>query len=122
MRAMVLDEWGGPMTLQERPDPQPDPGEAVMKVRAAGLGLTLAHMRRGVFGGSVPRIMGHELAGDIVAVGEGVDTLAVDNRVGVYFYVRESQAASVRTRLASGGFTIMELLDEDDDEPAAGES
>ena len=87
MRAMVLNEWGGPMTLQERPDPTPGPGEAVMKVRAAGLGLTLAHMRRGVFGGSVPRIMGHELAGDIVAVGEGVDTLAVDDRVGVYFYL-----------------------------------
>ncbi len=87
MRAMVLDEWGGPMTLQERPDPEPGPGEAVMKVRAAGVGLTLAHMRRGVFGGSVPRIMGHEIAGDIVAVGDGVSTLAAGDRVGVYFYL-----------------------------------
>ena len=87
MRAMVLDEWGGPMTEQERPTPEPGPGEALMKVRAAGVGLTLAHMRRGVFGGSVPRIMGHELAGDIVAVGEGVDSLQVDDRAGVYFYL-----------------------------------
>ena len=87
MRAMVLDEWGGPMTEQERPTPVPGPGEALLKVRAAGVGLTLAHMRRGVFGGSVPRIMGHELAGDIVTVGEGVDSLKVGDRAGVYFYL-----------------------------------
>lgn len=37
MRAMVLDEWGGPMTEQERPTPEPGPGEALMKVRDAGL-------------------------------------------------------------------------------------
>ena len=87
MRAMVLDEWGGPMTEQQRPDPVPGPGEALVKVRAAGVGLTLAHMRRGIFGGSVPRIMGHELAGDVVALGDGVDSLAVGDRVGVYFYL-----------------------------------
>ena len=87
MRAMVLDEWGGPMTEQERPTPEPGPGEALMQVRAAGVGLTLAHMRRGVFGGSTPRIMGHELAGDIVALGRGVESLQVGDRVGVYFYL-----------------------------------
>lgn len=87
MRAMVLDEWGGPMTEQERPTPQPGPGEALMKVRAAGVGLTLAHMRRGLFGGSTPRIMGHELAGDIVALGAGVQSLRLGDRVGVYFYL-----------------------------------
>ena len=45
MRAMVVKNWGEPFTLEERPDPEPGPGEAVMKVRAAGVGLTLVTMR-----------------------------------------------------------------------------
>ena len=87
MRAMVVNNWGEPFTLEERPDPEPGPGEAVMKVRAAGVGLTLVTMRSGVFGGEAPRVMGHELGGDIVAVGEGVSHVAVGDRCAVYFYL-----------------------------------
>ncbi len=87
MRAMVVKNWGEPFTLEERPDPEPGPGEAVMKVRAAGVGLTLVTMRSGVFGGEAPRVMGHELGGDIVAVGEGVSHVAVGDRCAVYFYL-----------------------------------
>jgi propanol-preferring alcohol dehydrogenase len=87
MRAMVVKEWGQPFTLEERPDPEPGPGEAVMKVRAAGVGLTLVTMRTGVFGGEAPRVMGHELGGDIVAVGEGVTNVKPGDRCGVYFYL-----------------------------------
>ncbi len=87
MRAMVVKNWGEPFTLEERSDPEPSPGEAVMKVRAAGVGLTLVTMRTGVFGGEAPRIMGHELGGDIVAVGEGVNNVAVGDRCAVYFYL-----------------------------------
>ena len=87
MRAMVVKNWGEPFTLEERPDPAPGPGEAVMKVRAAGVGLTLVTMRSGVFGGEAPRVMGHELGGDIVAVGEGVSHVAVGDRCAVYFYL-----------------------------------
>ncbi|MDE0780237.1 MAG: zinc-binding dehydrogenase [Alphaproteobacteria bacterium] len=87
MRAMVVKEWGQPFILEERPDPEPGPGEAVMKVRAAGVGLTLVTMRTGVFGGEAPRVMGHELGGDIVAVGEGVTNIKPGDRCGVYFYL-----------------------------------
>jgi len=59
----------------------------VMKVRAAGVGLTLLNMRTGSFGGSAPRIMGHELGGDIVEVGSSVTDLAVGDRCAVYFYL-----------------------------------
>jgi propanol-preferring alcohol dehydrogenase len=58
-----------------------------MKVRAAGVGLTLVTMRTGVFGGEVPRVMGHELGGDIVAVGDGVTNVKPGDRCGVYFYL-----------------------------------
>ena len=87
MRAMVVKNWGEPFTLEERPDPEPGPGEAVMKVRAAGVGLTLVTMRTGVFGGEAPRVMGHELGGDIVAVGDGVTNVAAGDRCAVYFYL-----------------------------------
>src|SRR5437773_3843339 len=72
MRAMVVPRWGEVSALQEVAEPEAGPGEAVMKVRSAGVGLTLLNMRSGRFGGSTPRIMGHELSGDIVAVGDGV--------------------------------------------------
>ncbi len=87
MKAMVVNQWGEKSVLQTRPDPKPGPREAVMKVRAAGVGLTLLNMRNGSFGGSVPRIMGHELGGDIVEVGAEVHELATGDRCAVYFYL-----------------------------------
>ena len=87
MRAMVVGKWCEGFKLEERLDPQPAPGEAVMKVRAAGVGLTLVTMRSGVFGGTAPRIMGHELGGDIIAVGDGVENVKIGQRCAVYFYL-----------------------------------
>ena len=78
MRAMVVRNWGEPFTLEERPNSEPGPCEAVMKVRAAGVGLTLQTMRTGVFGGEATRVMGHELGGDIVAVGDGVTIVTLN--------------------------------------------
>ena len=87
MRAMVVGKWGEAFKTEDRPDPQPAPGEAVMKVRAAGVGLTLVTMRTGIFGGTTPRIMGHELGGDIIAVGDGVENVKIGQRCAVYFYL-----------------------------------
>jgi propanol-preferring alcohol dehydrogenase len=84
---MVVPTWGEPSVLRQVPEPKAGPGDAVMKVRAAGVGLTLLNMRTGRFGGSTPRIMGHELAGDIVAVGDGVTNVKVGDRCAVYFYL-----------------------------------
>ena len=87
MKALVLHDREKPFRLEERPDPNPGIGEAVMRVRAAGVGLTLVNMRLGRMGGSLPRVMGHELAGEIVATGEGVTDLSVGQRCAVYFYL-----------------------------------
>jgi propanol-preferring alcohol dehydrogenase len=87
MKAVVVRHWGERFVVEDRPKPEPKAGEAVLKVRAAGVGLTLLNMRSGRFGGETPRIMGHELGGDIVAVGEGVTNVRVGDRCSVYFYL-----------------------------------
>lgn len=87
MKAMVVPHWGEKSVLQNRPDPKPGPREAVMRVRSAGVGLTLLNMRNGSFGGEAPRIMGHELGGDIVELGSDVTELKVGDRCAVYFYL-----------------------------------
>lgn len=87
MRAMVVPRWGEASRYEERAEPRPGPGEAMMKVRAAGVGLTLLNMRSGRNGGETPRIMGHELGGDIVEVGEGVTNVKAGDRCSVYFYL-----------------------------------
>jgi propanol-preferring alcohol dehydrogenase len=86
------------LLLEEVSYPKPSPGEAVLKVRSAGVGLTLLNMRNGSFGGVAPRIMGHELGGDIVELGAGVSSLAIGQRCAVYFYLNCG-----RRRWCSGG-------------------
>ena len=86
MNALVLHEAGGPLTLEETPMPRPGPGECLVRVRACGLGLTLAWNRTdrvGAFPGRLPRIIGHEIAGDIAEVGEGVGDFKEGDRVNV---------------------------------------
>src|SRR2546429_8403888 len=87
MRAMVVPRWGEVSALRDVAEPEAGSGEAVMKGRSAGGGLTLLNMRSGRFGGSTPRIMGHELSGDIVAVGEGGTKTETGGRCGGGFFL-----------------------------------
>jgi propanol-preferring alcohol dehydrogenase len=93
MKAMVLHEHGKPMILEEVPIPEPGRGEVLVSVRACGLGLTLVWNRngrgfsRGGESDKLPRIIGHEVAGDVVDVGPGVFNFKTGDRVIVYFYL-----------------------------------
>ncbi|MFQ5860716.1 MAG: alcohol dehydrogenase catalytic domain-containing protein [Dehalococcoidia bacterium] len=93
MKALVLHEQGGPLSLEEMPAPQPGPGEVLVRVRACGLGLTLVWNRkgrgfaRGDAADKLPRIIGHEIAGDVAEVGPGVISFKPGDRVNVYFYL-----------------------------------
>ncbi len=92
MKALFLSEANGPLVLQEVHDPRPGPGEALVKVRACGLGLTLVWNLKGRMGqrdlpAKLPRIIGHEIAGDVVGTGEGVAGFHRGDRVNVYFYL-----------------------------------
>jgi propanol-preferring alcohol dehydrogenase len=87
MKAMVVENWGERSKLHNAKVPSPGWGEALLKLRSAAVGLTILNMRTGSFGGVAPRIMGHELAGDIVEVGPGVTDLKPHDRCVAYFYL-----------------------------------
>ena len=93
MKALVLEESGGPLTIKDVPVPKTGAGEALLRVHACGVGLTLAWNRlgrgfgRGDSPPKLPRIIGHELAGDVVEVGSNVTSFKQGDRVNVYFYL-----------------------------------
>jgi propanol-preferring alcohol dehydrogenase len=85
---MVLEKFGAPLTLKEMPMPKPGPNDALIRVRACGVGLTVVAMI-GTPGRvtSFPRIPGHEIAGEVVEVGSEVRTIKVGARVTNHFYL-----------------------------------
>jgi len=87
MKALLLKGPNEPLTLENVPDPEPGAGEAVARVHACGAGLTIHHARAGRIKVGYPRILGHEIAGEIVAVGAGVTDLKPGDGVTAYFYL-----------------------------------
>jgi propanol-preferring alcohol dehydrogenase len=87
MKAMVLPGPQRPFELTEVPDPVAGPGEAVARVFTCGSGLTIQHLRAGRRQAQFPRIIGHEITAEIVAVGAGVTSLKAGDAVTAYFYL-----------------------------------
>ncbi len=82
MRAMVLRRAGEKLVMEERPEPQPGPGEARLRVEACGVCRTDLHVVDGELPNpKLPIVPGHEIVGRVEAVGAGV-TLAIGARVG----------------------------------------
>jgi len=75
----------GKLGVKEMPDPVLARGEVLIRVKAAGIcGSDMnAYRDPSRFRGIADRVLGHELAGDIVAVGEGVEDREVGQRVGI---------------------------------------
>lgn len=87
MKAILLPGPGMPFTYETVPDPTPGPGEAVARILACGSGLTIHHARAGRLKlNHYPRIIGHEIAAEIVAVGAGVSEVKAGDGVTAYFY------------------------------------
>lgn len=87
MKAMILKGANVPFEMAELADPVAEPGEAVARVLACGAGLTIQHIRAGRIKADFPRIIGHEITGEIVEVGAGVKALAVGDAVTAYYYL-----------------------------------
>src|ERR1043166_270048 len=87
MKAMLLKGPNRPFEPVELPDPGPGPGEAVARVITCGSGLTIQHVKAGRRAIPFPRVLGHEITGEIVAVGPGVSSLTAGDPVTAYFYL-----------------------------------
>jgi NADPH2:quinone reductase len=84
MRAIVVEEQGGPevLAVADVPDPTAAEGQAVVRLDAAGVNFIDVNQRSGAYRASVPFVPGSEGAGTVAAVGAGVEGLAVGDRVG----------------------------------------
>ncbi|PSO57037.1 MAG: alcohol dehydrogenase [Cyanobacteria bacterium SW_12_48_29] len=84
MKAVQVSEAGGDFELVQREIPQPERGEVRIKVEACGICHSDEFVKEGTFPGiSYPRIPGHEIAGYVDQVGEGVSVWQQGQRVGV---------------------------------------
>jgi alcohol dehydrogenase/propanol-preferring alcohol dehydrogenase len=87
MRAMQVGERGGDFELVEREIPSPGRGEALVRVHACGVCHSDAYAKEGGFPGvSYPIVPGHEIAGEIASLGEGVEGWEEGQRVGVGWF------------------------------------
>src|SRR6201986_1424861 len=76
VRGVVSVEKGGPVRLETILVPDPGPGEALVAVQACGVCHTDPHYREGGISDEFPFLLGHEAAGRVEAVGDGVTDVA----------------------------------------------
>jgi alcohol dehydrogenase, propanol-preferring len=87
MQAVQLTDWQRPAVVRTVPRPQPGPGQVLLEVRAAGLchsDLHLMHWPVGTLPYELPFTLGHEVAGDVAALGPGTEGIEVGDSVIVY--------------------------------------
>ncbi len=84
MKAMVLERPGCTLVQAELPDPEPGPGQVLLRVRACGVCRTDVHIADGELAApKLPLVPGHQIVGEVVAAGPGARRYAVGSRVGV---------------------------------------
>ncbi|PZR55328.1 alcohol dehydrogenase [Xylanimonas oleitrophica] len=87
MRAIVFDQFAGPVSVRDVPAPTAPPGAVVVEVRATGLCLSDWHAWAGHDTDipALPHVPGHELAGVVTSVGDGVRRWKAGDRVTAPF-------------------------------------
>jgi S-(hydroxymethyl)mycothiol dehydrogenase len=81
VRGVVARSVGAPVTVETVLVPDPGPGEAVVRVQACGVCHTDLHYRDGAINDDFPFLLGHEAAGVVETVGDGVSGLAAGDYV-----------------------------------------
>jgi (R,R)-butanediol dehydrogenase/meso-butanediol dehydrogenase/diacetyl reductase len=95
VRAAVFKATGQPLAIESRPDPTPGEGEIVLKVGRCGVCGTDIAMTDGsgqLFESN--SVIGHEFAGEVVAIGKGVERLQIGDRVTAMPYTGCGHCAS----------------------------
>src|SRR5215469_18604283 len=87
MRGIQVSQVNAPLRVVDLPRPSPGPGEVRIAVEACGVCRTDADMVQGVFGDRpFPLVPGHEIAGRIDTLGEGVEGWEIGERVAVGWF------------------------------------
>lgn len=81
-KAMVFEKAGAGLVLKDVPVSAPKKGEVLIKSLACGVCHSDSVVGQGMFGDLFPRIPGHEVVGDIIAVGPDEQKWKVGDRVG----------------------------------------
>src|SRR5438045_1896014 len=76
VRGVVAQAKGQPVTVETIVVPEPRPGEVTVRVQACGVCHTDLHYREGGIGDDFPYLLGHEAAGLVGAIGDGVTSVA----------------------------------------------
>lgn len=103
MKAFILDRYGKKQQLQlfDAPEPEPGPDEVLVEVEAAGLNPLDSKVRDGAFKPILPYkpplVLGHELAGTVVAIGANVRRVKVGD--AVYARPRDGQIGAFAERI-----------------------
>ncbi len=104
MDAVVLSQFGSAshLAIQTVPDPRPGPGEVLLRVRACGVCYHDVINRRGSLPRtSVPAILGHEVAGEVIEVGADVTSWKIGDRAATLQRLSCGTCASCRSGRAS---------------------
>lgn len=84
MKAMVLEEPGTKLKLEDKPDPSPDKGQVLLKIHVCGVCRTDLHVVDGELKDpKLPLIPGHQIVGEVVENGEGAGRFKQGDLVGV---------------------------------------
>lgn len=90
MKTMVLSQYNQPLEMNEREIPRVESGELLLKVKACGICQTDLKIIRGAIPPPIvtlPHVLGHEVAGEVTAVGDRVHGLQVGDVGVVYGYI-----------------------------------
>src|SRR5205809_7157426 len=109
MRAMQIIEWGQPLEARDYPDPEPQGEEVLLRVEAAGVCHSDVHIWDGHFdlgagqqislesrGVRLPFTMGHEIAGEVVALGPHASGVKPGDKVVAYPWIGGGECAVCR--------------------------
>jgi propanol-preferring alcohol dehydrogenase len=84
MRAMIFRGPGFPLELQQIPIPSPEPDQVLIKIAACGVCRTDLHIVNGELAcPKLPLVLGHQIVGRIIQVGDQVNSYKLGDRVGV---------------------------------------
>jgi NADPH:quinone reductase-like Zn-dependent oxidoreductase len=117
MKASVLYEYGNPDVLkyEDYPDPTPGNGEVVVKVAAASINPVDLLERKGMLKDwkplTFPAVIGWDMAGTVVQVGEGVSSFRAGDRVFAWTYRTYAELCTVSTDVLAKVPDKLDLID-----------